>query len=101
MSIKLRFEKGSLVTQVALADEALPVLLDLIAKHQVDEPSVATPSLLSHFFSEAKSPKSGQSSVKEWLSDHTPSEVLNKIGWETYPEKILLLGALHESKTNA
>jgi hypothetical protein len=36
--------------------------------------------------------------VKAWLGKHSAAEVLNKIKWDTYPEKILLMGAFHESK---
>jgi hypothetical protein len=40
---------------------------------------------------------SSNESVKGWLASHTSSEVLNLIGWDTNTEKILLMGAFHES----
>jgi len=43
MSIKLRFEKGSLATQVILTDDALRPLLEIVAEYQSDEPSSAAP----------------------------------------------------------
>jgi len=36
--------------------------------------------------------------AKDWLVKHGAAEVLNKLGWNTYAEKILALGAFHESK---
>lgn len=36
--------------------------------------------------------------IKEWLRTRGAAELLNLVKWDTYPEKILLLGAWHESR---
>jgi hypothetical protein len=108
MSIELRFKKGALVVQTSLKDEALPNLMALVQEHQADEEAPAIPSdegTLMNFSGGAKllDIKNGveinsEKSSKEWLAKHSPAEVLNKLAWDTYPEKILALGAYHESK---
>jgi hypothetical protein len=98
MSIKLRFEKGSMNTQVILSDEAFPKLLALISEHQSDE---AVSVAASNTFTDSLgASSSGERSavVKAWLRKHSASEILNKIKWDTNAERILLLGAFHESK---
>jgi hypothetical protein len=96
MSIKLRFEKGSLTTQVILKDEAFGGLLDLISKHQSDEapPSNAPAATFSLEPSLSGDPGAP---VKQWLARRSAAEVLNMIGWDSNPEKILLLAAFHEA----
>ena len=103
MSIKLQFEKGSLSTRVTLKDEALPALLEIISAHQSDEAgppqSVAAefaPSL-PDLNDPAKEPQRLEF-ARSWLKQHSASEALSKIGWQNYPENILILGALIESK---
>jgi hypothetical protein len=36
--------------------------------------------------------------ARTWLSEHSGAEALAKIGWQTFPEKIAILGALHEAR---
>lgn len=36
--------------------------------------------------------------VRNWLKSHGAAELLTRVGWESYPEKILLLGAWHEAQ---
>jgi hypothetical protein len=99
MSIKLKFEKGSLATQVILKDEAFAGLLDLISKHQSDEaPPPAAPGASATTFSLSPNTTSDPGApVKEWLRRRSAAEVLNTIGWDSNPEKVLLLGAFHEA----
>ena len=98
MSIKLRFEKGSLATQVVLKDAALGPLLALVAEHQADEPAapLGAPPPAASVVIQATETSAG---VREWLLKHTPSEVLNRFHWDTNPDKILLLGAYHEANS--
>jgi hypothetical protein len=98
VSIKLRFDKGSLSTQVVLKDEALPLLLEIISKHQSDE-IIAPISGKATGTSTVSAVMTSDDSVavRDWLSKHSPSEILGQITWDTYPEKILLLGAFQEA----
>lgn len=107
MSIELQFKKGSLALRVLLKDEALTALQKVVLDYQSDEeiqpiqaqvipfaaPLAATPAL---------SPNGDTiAAAKNWLSNHSAAEALNLIGWKTNPEKILILGAYHESKSPA
>ncbi len=103
MSIKLEFSKGSLQTQVLLKDEALAELMQLFARFETSSGSQIssakqTSSAVEKPSKDASS--SGEdaiSKVKHWLARHTASEVLNLTKWKSHHEKILLLGAFHES----
>ena len=97
MSIKLRFEKGSRITQVVLKDDAIGELDQLINKYESDDvPLSPLVKAVSSPFP-PNSPNDTAAPVKEWMASHSASEVLNLLKWETYPEKILLMGAFHES----
>jgi hypothetical protein len=103
VSIKLRFEKGTLITQVVLKDAALAPLLALVSEHQSDEPPVSTMAIQP-----APPPAASivvaatevSATIKEWLLKHSPTEILNRFEWVTNPEKILLLGAFHEAASS-
>ncbi len=97
MSIKLRFEHPSMQMQAVLKDEALVELLTFITTHKSDEVASAVPPAFDPH-SIAGQPAGGQQGVKSWLSKHSAAEILNKIKWDTNPDKILLMGAFHESK---
>jgi hypothetical protein len=86
-------------TQVILTDEAFPKLLELISEHQSDE--VVAPTQ-SGVFADPLANSTGERSVavKAWLNKHSASEILNKIKWDTNPDKILLMGAFHEAKVD-
>jgi hypothetical protein len=107
MSIKLRFEHPSMQMQAVLKDDALMELLKFITTHKSDE--FVSPMLVSPMPSafEDSLPASLQgtnlkgdrsAAIKAWLAKHSAAEILNKIKWDTNPEKILLMGAFHESK---
>jgi hypothetical protein len=100
MSINLKFQKGSLVMQVLLHDEALPELLEIISKHQSDEAAPASLPLSAPGLNApgSQTPSSDPSKdVKDWMTKHSASEVLNAIQWDKHQDKILLLGAFHEA----
>jgi hypothetical protein len=93
MSIKIRLEAPGLVLQAQLNDEALGETIALIQKHRIDEapPLSAEP---------AANNRDKESSVRESLAKHAPAEVLNLLKLDTYPDKILILGACHEARGN-
>ena len=97
MSIKLKFEHPSMQMQAILKDDALVELLTFITKHKSDEVAAPVPPA----FNDLLPPnQTGERSVivKTWMAKHSAAEILNKIKWDTNPEKILLMGAFHESK---
>jgi hypothetical protein len=96
MSIKLKFDSPGWSSQAVLNDEALPDLLTLITKHKAQE---AAPAPSSTATGSADAPAAGDRGIaaKQWLNQHSASEVLNLIKWDTNPDKILLMGAWHEA----
>lgn len=107
MSIELQFKKGSLSLRVLLKDEALGALQKVVSDYQSDEDAApASGQVIAPFI--APPPSLGLASpvligdtvtiAKAWLAHHSAGEALNLIGWKTNPEKILILGAYHESK---
>lgn len=105
MSIKLRFDAGAMVVQAVLKDEALSDLLKLIQEKRSDEAPEPSPhAITAQIINTTSSPIPSLASIddperfsKAWLAKHGPSEVLNKFGWDTFPEKILALGAWIEA----
>jgi hypothetical protein len=83
--------------QAVLKDEALVELLTFITKHKSDEVAPALPPAFDPHSVDGQ-PAGGQQGVKAWLIKHSAAEILNKFKWDTNPEKILLMGAFHESK---
>jgi hypothetical protein len=83
--------------QAVLKDDALVELLTFITTHKSDEAAIAP---LAGAFAETVVNSIGDRSVavKAWLAKHSAGEILNKIKWDTNPEKILLMGGFHESK---
>jgi hypothetical protein len=87
--------------QAVLKDDALIALLTFITTHKSDEvapvPMMADPLLGAGGGGRVV----GGGDTKEWLNKHSASEILNAIKWDTNPEKILLMGAFHESKVES
>jgi hypothetical protein len=79
--------------QAQLDDKALSETITLIQKHRIEEaPPVAEPPVT------AANNRDKESSVREALAKHAPAEVLNLLKWDTYPDKILILGASLEAR---
>ena len=98
MSIKLVLTIGSVKTEASLKDSAINELMQLVLKHQDGAPSSPNQDRMPAAKAVVSAPKESEPEpAKGWILKHTASEVLNRIGWETNPEKILLLAAFHES----
>src|SRR5579863_9867636 len=96
MSIKIRVEAPGLLMQAQLNDDALSEVIQLVQKNRIDEqpkpidePSISTPTTQGN---------DRDAGLRAWLTAHSPGEAMNLLKWETYPDKILLLGAFHEAK---
>jgi len=83
--------------QAFLKDNALVALLTFITTHKTDEVVVPVPDAFADLLP-ANSTGDRSVAVKAWLAKHSAAEIFNKIKWDTNPEKILLMGAFHESK---
>lgn len=109
MSIQITLRAAGLNIVANLKDEALASLIKLVQDNRDDAvPQVITSSTLtgrSEGSNDAPSALAGsftgsnsEASIKEWLKSHGAAELLNRFKWDSYPEKILLLGAWHESR---
>jgi hypothetical protein len=98
MSIKLTLAIGNVKTEASLKDSAYGELMQLVFKHQdgvvgaLVHDKAAEPAK-----SGLTSKEYDTDSAQKWISKRIASEVLNRIKWETNPEKILLLAAFHET----
>jgi hypothetical protein len=101
MSIKLTLVVGSIKTEVSLKESAYGDLMQFVLKHQDGAAFGASTHEKSAVRNESTPKDSEPEPAKEWIKKHTASEVLNRIAWETNPEKILLLGAFHEANGGA
>ena len=83
--------------QAQLNDAALSEAIALIQKHRIEESSLPTDQPIV-----AANNQVGEkeSTVRTWLAKHAPAEVLNLLKLDTYPEKIVILGACHETRGN-
>jgi hypothetical protein len=97
MSIKLTLIIGTVKTEASLKDSAYGELMQLVFKHQDGVMTALTPAKMPEGAALVASKDQDSDPTKAWILKHTASEVLNRIGWETNSEKILLLGAFHET----
>lgn len=109
MSIQITLRAAGLNITANLKDEALVGLIKLVQDNRDDTATqvIAPPALTGRPepANDASSALTGsftgpnsETSIKEWLKSHGAAELLNRFKWDSYPEKILLLGAWHESR---
>jgi hypothetical protein len=96
MSFKIRLEAPGLVMQAQLKDDALGDVITLIQKNRIED--VSPPTTEEPVAAAGNHDK--ESAVRELFIRHAPAEILNSLKWETYPDKILVLGAFHETRGN-
>jgi hypothetical protein len=107
MSIQLSIKAAGLNISANLRDGVLAALIQLVQENR-DE-SVASPSPATELAAEitptsnagvprAMTGHNNEQAIKEFLKDHGAAELLNRLKWDSFPEKILLLGAWYESR---
>ena len=89
-----------MVIQAHVKDEALSELIKLTQEYREEnrpqnEASMATTSLSSGGSSFGSV---NEGDVKNWLKSHGAAELLTLVRWDSFPEKILLLGSWHEAQ---
>src|SRR5260221_12662131 len=110
MSIQISIKATGLNLSANLRDDSLAALIQLVQENR-DE-SVASPSSLTDVaagiantpIADAPRPLTGhnnEQAIKELLKDHGAAELLNRLKWDSFPEKILLLGAWYEARGGA
>lgn len=105
MSIKIVIQASGLNVSANLRDEALTTILQLIQEKRDDSaPAPAHPAgsiSPQGTISEAVLGNGTEESIKAVLNERGGAELLNQLKWESFPEKILLLGAWHEARGGA
>ena len=105
MSFKIVVQASGLNIAANLKDEALSNVLQLIQEKRDDSvPSAPTPSspiLSTPPVDEALSGADNEEGIKAILKSRGGAELLNQLKWDSFPEKILLLGAWYEARNGA
>ncbi len=106
MSIKIVIQASGLNLSASLKDEALTTILQLIQEKR-DDSTATTPGPITHALggqpsiAEETIGNGGEESTKLVLNQRGGAELLNELKWDSFPEKILLLGAWHEARGGA
>jgi len=97
MSIKISINAPGMAIQAHVKDEALTELIKLTQEYR-EESSPFGESPVSAAKSTQGNPSgtTTEDVVKSLLKSHGAAELLTLVKWESFPEKILLLGAWHE-----
>jgi len=105
MSIKLLLQAPGLNLQAVVTDDALPELITITQKFRDQDATASGAGLPASTTGVKEPPTNGSSAqaaneemIKAQLASHGAAELLNQLRWDTYPEKILLLGAWHEAR---
>lgn len=105
--IRTVVSESGLTISANLQDGALPALVQLIQDNRDDSASTAPiPAVEARAASSpggASMPGSmlsnnNEQAIKDFLRSHGAAELLNRLKWDSFPEKILLLGAWHEAR---
>jgi hypothetical protein len=99
MSLRIQINAPGMSISATLKDEALPELIELSQQFR-DEEEPAQQTIPASGAAAKGAPLTGNSEegVKAYLKDYAAAELLNRLRWDSYPEKILLLGAWFEAR---
>ena len=103
MSIKVIIQAPGLNLQAAVTDDALPDLITITQKFR-DQDVTSSAGGASSPGAGKELPANGsggplsEEMLKTRLGSYGAAELLNQLQWDTYPEKILVLGAWHEAR---
>lgn len=107
MSIQLSIKATGLNISANLRDDALTALIQLVQENR-DESVAASSPVMDVAAGITSTPTAGapgtltgrnnEQVIKDFLKDHGAAELLNRLKWDSFPEKILLLGAWYESR---
>jgi hypothetical protein len=103
MSFKIVIQASGLNIAANLKDEALAAVLQLVQEKRDDSVSTlsasSAPSLSSTSIeTETLNGADSEEGIKAILKTRGGAELLNQLKWDSFPEKILLLGAWHEAR---
>jgi hypothetical protein len=99
MSLNILINAAGMSISATLKDEALPKLIELSQQFRDEEgPVQQTTAPSGAAAKEAPLTGNSEEAVKGYLKDYAAAELLNRLRWDSYPEKILLLGAWFEAR---
>src|SRR5438876_5496441 len=102
MSIRLIIQAAGLNLQAAVTDDALPELITITQKFRDQDAASSAGTAVSPAAGKEPADGSagplGEDMLKTRLGSYGAAELLNQLQWDTYPEKILVLGAWHEAR---
>jgi hypothetical protein len=106
MSIQLSIKTLGLNIVANLKDEALPALIQLVQQNRdetgnqapISSPAASEPSADNAFVNTGLTGHNNEQGIKDSLRAHGAAELLNRLEWDSFPEKILLLGAWYEAR---
>ena len=99
MSLNIQINAPGMSISATLKDEALPKLIELSQQFR-DEEEPVQQTIPASGAAAKGAPLTGNSeeAVKAYLKEYGAAELLNRLRWDSYPEKILLLGAWFEAR---
>ena len=102
MSIKVIIQAAGLNLQAAVTDDALPELITITQKFRdqdaMSSAGGAPPAGSGKELPGSASGPLSEDMLKTRLGSYGAAELLNQLQWDTYAEKILVLGAWHEAR---
>ncbi|MBM3851640.1 MAG: hypothetical protein FJ399_00630 [Verrucomicrobia bacterium] len=103
MSFKIIIQASGLNISANLKDEALVAAIQLVQQHRDDSiPTIPIPTTASLSGPAGNSDTMAgpvtEEEIKTTLRNRGGAELLNQLGCDSFPEKILLLGAWHEAR---
>jgi hypothetical protein len=101
MSIKVILQAPGLNLQASVKDEALGELIKITQEYRDQDAGLAAAASTGAIDTSgnvASAAIGDEEGLRARLSSYGAAELLNQMRWETYPEKILLLGAWHEAR---
>jgi hypothetical protein len=103
MSFKIVIQAPGLNLSANLKDEALVSVIQIIQQQRDDSAPAMPVSTVSNLavqstISEPLGGTDSEEAIKTNLKAHGGAELLNQLKWDSFPEKILLLGAWHEAR---
>lgn len=104
MSIKISITAPGMAIQAQVKDEALAELLKLTQQYREEgtRPGEASNHIVANPLSSNLPPAIlTDENVRNSLKTHGAAELLTLVRWDTYPDKILLLGAWHEAQAGS
>jgi hypothetical protein len=107
MSVQISVKTTGLNISANLRDDALSALIQLLQEFRDESATPPSPAADTSAGAGATpgvavsgtlTGHSNEQAIKEFLKAHGAAELLNRLKWDSFPEKILLLGAWYESR---